>query len=113
MVGLGIVTIERVFPLTLGSNIGTTITGILAALSTSNVRISLQIAVCHTLFNVTGILIWYPIPMIRAIPLGIAHFLGDTVAKYKWFAIFYLIFVFILAPAFLFLLSLAGEYVCL
>lgn len=27
LVGLGLVSIERVFPLTLGSNIGTTVTG--------------------------------------------------------------------------------------
>ena len=27
LVGLGMVTLERVFPLTLGSNIGTTVTG--------------------------------------------------------------------------------------
>ena len=56
MVGLGAVSLERVFPLILGSNLGTTITGILAALSNSSkyLRYSLQIALCHTFFNITG-----------------------------------------------------------
>lgn len=54
--GMGLVSLERVFPLTLGSNIGTTVTGILASLSGSSKTLmySLQIALCHTLFNVTG-----------------------------------------------------------
>ena len=57
LVGLGIVTLERMYPLTLGSNIGTTITGILAALTATSTTLefALQIALCHTFFNVTGI----------------------------------------------------------
>ncbi len=56
LVGLGAVSLERVFPLILGSNIGTTITGILAALSVSSktLQYSLQIALAHTLFNISG-----------------------------------------------------------
>jgi len=57
MVGLGVVKLESVFPLILGSNIGTTITGILAALSVSSktLQYSLQIALAHTIFNISGI----------------------------------------------------------
>lgn len=56
LVGLGAVSLERVFPLILGSNIGTTITGILAALSNSSkyLQYSLQIALAHTFFNISG-----------------------------------------------------------
>jgi sodium-dependent phosphate cotransporter len=57
LVGLGIITVERVYPFTLGSNIGTTITGILAALTANTpkeLRNSLQIALCHTFFNIFG-----------------------------------------------------------
>lgn len=49
----------------LGSNIGTTFTGILAAFGSSNLSISLQIALCHTLFNISGIIAWYPVPFLR------------------------------------------------
>lgn len=57
LVGLGVITVERVYPFTLGSNIGTTVTGILAALTAStpqDLRNSLQIALCHTFFNIIG-----------------------------------------------------------
>jgi sodium-dependent phosphate cotransporter len=57
LVGIGLVDLERVFPLTLGANIGTTITGILAAFSSpsNTLKPSLQLALCHTLFNITGL----------------------------------------------------------
>ena len=55
----------KAFPIILGSNIGTTFTAILAAFGSSNLRISLQIALCHTIFNISGIVAWYPIPFLR------------------------------------------------
>ena len=53
---MNLVTLERVFPLTLGSNLGTTVTGILASISgpPKTLKSSLQIALCHLLFNLTG-----------------------------------------------------------
>jgi sodium-dependent phosphate cotransporter len=49
------------FPLTIGANIGSTVTGFLAAMVSANVN-SLQVALAHLFFNITGILIWYPVP---------------------------------------------------
>ncbi len=109
LVSIGLISLERVFPLILGSNIGTTITGILAALAaSSNKERSLQIAFCHTIFNISGILIWFPIPLLRKLPIGIARYLSKITEKYRWFAIFYLIALFILMPLIAFGLSLAG-----
>ena len=65
LVGLGMVSLDRVLPMVLGANIGTTFTGILAALASDQLRIALQIALCHTLFNISGIIFWYPIPFLR------------------------------------------------
>lgn len=112
LVGVGIISIERVYPLTLGSNIGTTTTSLIAALAADADRLqyTLQIAICHLLFNVTGILLFYPIPFTR-VPITMAKFLGDTTAKYRWFSIAYLIVMFFLLPAFVFGLSLAGNTV--
>lgn len=56
LVGMGIVQLKRVYPLTLGSNIGTTATGILAALTSSNVKNTMQLALCHLFFNIIGML---------------------------------------------------------
>ena len=102
----------RFHSLTLGANIGTTATGIPAALaSTSNLDKALQIAFCHLFFNISGILLWYPIPYIRKLPINMAKFLGNKTAEYRWFALAYLIFGFFLLPAAIFGLSLAGWQV--
>ena len=64
-------TLRNIFPVTLGANVGTTITALLAALASGSVD-ALTIALVHTTFNVTGIVILYPMPRIRAIPLRAA-----------------------------------------
>ncbi|KAK2115586.1 hypothetical protein P7K49_006212 [Saguinus oedipus] len=109
LIGIGVITIERAYPLTLGSNIGTTTTAILAALASpgSSIKSSLQIALCHFFFNISGILLWYPIPFTR-LPIRMAKGLGNISAKYRWFAVFYLIVFFFLIPLTVFGLSLAG-----
>lgn len=110
LVGIGMIKLERMYPLTLGSNIGTTGTGLLAAMAASGDKlpIALQIAFCHLFFNITGIVLFYPVPALRKLPLRAARFLGKTTAEYRWFAVAYLIFMFLLLPSGVFLLSLAG-----
>lgn len=114
LIGVGVVSLERAFPLTLGANIGTTATGILAALaSDSNLDKALQIAFCHLFFNISGIALWYPIPYLRKVPISFAKTLGNKTADYRWFAIAYLVFGFFLLPAAVFGLSLAGWQILL
>ncbi|CAD5112554.1 DgyrCDS1766 [Dimorphilus gyrociliatus] len=113
LVGLGIVHLERVYPLELGANIGTTGTAILAALASTNVQRSMHIALSHCFFNIFGLLLFYPIPVTRKIPIGMARYLGDVTAEYRWFAIFYLILVFLIIPGIVFGLSIPGWYVLL
>lgn len=69
-----------------------------------------QIALCHFFFNIFGILIWYPIPFMR-IPIRLARGLGNRTAKYRWFAILYLILCFLVIPLAVFGLSVAGWIV--
>lgn len=68
---------------------------------------SLQIALCHFFFNIMGIMIWYPIPFMR-LPIRLARGLGNHTAKYRWFAVLYLILCFLFFPLSVFGLSLAG-----
>jgi len=112
LVGLGLISVDRMYPLTLGSNIGTTTTALLASLSAepSMLRSSLQIALCHLTFNLHGILLFYPVPAMRW-PLVMCKILGRTTAQYRWFAIVYLLFMFALVPGFVLSLSLAGGLV--
>ncbi|XP_067857081.1 solute carrier family 34 member 2b isoform X2 [Heptranchias perlo] len=112
LVGIGVISIERVYPLTLGSNIGTTTTAIIAALASPGETLanSLQIALSHFFFNISGIIIWYPIPFMR-VPIRLAKALGTYTSKYRWFAVIYLILCFLLLPLIVFGLSVAGWQV--
>lgn len=107
LVGIGVLSIERMYPLTLGSNIGTTATGILAAFAqdSKSIHDSMQIALCHLLFNIFGIILYYPLPFMR-LPVKAAKFLGVETAKYRWFAVMYLVLAFFAFPAVGFGLSL-------
>ncbi|XP_034036446.1 solute carrier family 34 member 2b [Thalassophryne amazonica] len=109
LVGIGVISLERAYPLTLGSNIGTTTTAILAAMASPGETLgnSLQIALCHFFFNIMGIMLWYPVPFMR-VPIRLARGLGNHTAKYRWFAAFYLILCFLVLPVTVFGLSLAG-----
>lgn len=64
----------------------------------------------HFLFNITGIALWYPIPLTR-IPIRLAKGLGNVTASYRWFAAVYILSCFFLLPLFIFSLSLAGWLV--
>lgn len=103
-VGMGAIRLEQMLPLTLGANIGTTFTGLLASLVSDKVE-SLQVALCHLFFNITGILIFYPIPRVRQIPLDAARTLGKATRIWKGFPILYIVVVFLLIPIILFGLS--------
>ena len=98
LVGLSILTVEQMYPLTLGANIGTTCTAILASIVTESPN-AIQIALCHFIFNIIGTVIWFPIPIVRKIPIKMAHRLGDLVSKFKWFGVFYILYTFLLFPA--------------
>ena len=63
----------------------------------------------HPLFrSFSGILLFYPVPFMRW-PLVACKILGRTTAKYRWFAVFYLIIAFFVLPALILALSLAGQ----
>jgi len=94
MAGAGLLTLRQVFPYSLGANIGTTVTAILAALVTGSVG-AIQIAFAHLVFNITGSLIWYPL---KVVPLGIATWWGEFCARRRIWAFIYAVVVFIAIP---------------
>ena len=77
LAGAGLVRIRQVFPYTLGANIGTTVTAILAALATQN-NVAITVAFSHLCFNIFGIIIFYPL---KFIPIGLAELIGRTASK--------------------------------
>uniref|UniRef100_A0A3Q3AID5 Sodium-dependent phosphate transport protein 2A n=1 Tax=Kryptolebias marmoratus TaxID=37003 RepID=A0A3Q3AID5_KRYMA len=109
LIGIGVISMERAYPLTLGSNLGTTTTALLAALASPGDKLAAatQVALCHFFFNLLGILLWYPIPATR-LPIRMARALGNLTARYRWFAVLYLLVCFLLFPSLVFVLSMAG-----
>jgi sodium-dependent phosphate cotransporter len=99
---VGLITLEEMFPLTLGANIGTTLTGIMGAtVATSNPGEAMQVALCHLFFNLFGILLWYPVPAMRNVPLNACRFLGRMTAHPKYgqaFPLVYTATVFLIIP---------------
>ena len=96
LAGAGVLTLRQIFPFTLGANIGTTVTALLAAV-TGTVS-ALVAGFSHLLFNIFGILIIYGIPLLRRIPLALAENIANTAISKKYVPILYLLTVFVLIP---------------
>lgn len=101
LAGAGVLTLAQAFPITLGANVGTTVTALLAALAATgvNAEAGLTIALVHLLFNLAGILIVYPFPRIRRLPLDAARKLADVAVSSKTMAILYVVLLFYGVPA--------------
>ncbi|UCH11649.1 MAG: Na/Pi symporter [Fidelibacterota bacterium] len=104
LVGAGLLTLLQVFPYTLGANIGTTITAILAALSTANPA-AITVAFAHLMFNVSGRLVIWPVKRIRHIPIRMAEFASKTATRNRFMPLIFIVFVFYLFPLILIALT--------
>jgi sodium-dependent phosphate cotransporter len=107
MAAAGILTLEQIFPYTLGANVGTTVTAILASMATisdGNMD-GVTIAFTHLLFNVAGILIFYPF---RFIPIGLAREVGRRTAENRFFPLLYVAILFFYLPGTCIYLSKSG-----
>ncbi|MFT5232506.1 MAG: sodium-dependent phosphate cotransporter [Candidatus Krumholzibacteriia bacterium] len=96
LIGAGIVPLEAAFSATMGANIGTTVTALLASMTGSPQAVT--VAIVHLLFNISGILIIYPIPAIRRIPIRLAKGLAKRTAEKRIYALYYMIGVFFVMP---------------
>ena len=93
----GVLTLENIYPVTLGANVGTTVTALLASLATGNPA-AVTVAVVHTLFNISGILVFYPLQALRRIPIRLATGLSDIAAERRSTAIAYAVGMFVVVP---------------
>jgi sodium-dependent phosphate cotransporter len=100
LAGAGLMKLKQIFPFTLGANIGTCITAILAAtaITGSGADLALQIALIHMLFNVIGVFMIYGIPVLRRIPLVCASSLAKLACECRVLAIIYIVITFFILP---------------
>ncbi|MCF7804580.1 MAG: Na/Pi symporter [Candidatus Marinimicrobia bacterium] len=97
LAGAGILTLRQIFPYTLGSNIGTTFTALLASLATGS-HAPLAVAFAHLLFNIFGIGIIWPIPALRRLPIKFAKWFSAITVKNRAYPIIYVIVAFFIIP---------------
>jgi len=79
LAGAGIVNLRKIFPYTMGANIGTTGTALLAALATGN-PVAVTASFAHLVFNIFGIMIFYPL---KFIPIKLAESVSEFVSESK------------------------------
>ncbi len=101
LAGAGLITLVQAFPITLGANIGTTVTALLASMAASgeNAQSGVVIALVHFLFNITGAVMVYPVPAIRNLPLAAAARFADFAVRSRKWAVACVLFLFYGLPA--------------
>jgi sodium-dependent phosphate cotransporter len=104
LAGAGALTTRQVFPFTMGANIGTCITALLAATSVAGPTqvLALQIALVHLLYNVFGVLVFLYTPWLKELPVRSAEWLGDKVELNRGWAFGYIGSVFFVVPGLVF-----------
>ena len=106
LAGAGVLRLQQIFPFTIGANIGTTITGLLAALAVAGqpgidpklVLAGSTVAFAHFLFNASGAVIFLPFRRMREIPVHVAEWLAEVCLKNRIIPIVFIVLVFYLIP---------------
>ena len=108
LAGAGVISLRQVFPFTMGANLGTCITALLAATAvTGGYQVfALQIALVHLIFNTVAVLLFLTVPWLKSLPILAAEALGRRSAGNRAWALAYVASVFFLIPAGVF----AREY---
>jgi|TARA_B100001105_G_scaffold201914_1_gene165610 sodium-dependent phosphate cotransporter len=97
LAGAGILQLRQIFPYTLGANIGTTITALLASL-VAGTHAPLAVAFGHLAFNIYGILLIWPIEKIRNIPIIMSEKFAAVAVRNRMIPMVYILVVFFLIP---------------
>jgi sodium-dependent phosphate cotransporter len=96
LVAKKVIRLSQAVPFILGANIGTTITAFIAAMSNSNIAIS--IAISHFLFNTIGVIIFTAVPYVKTIPVNLAKGLGKLTIRYRLAGFVYILLTFFFIP---------------
>ncbi|NIM52128.1 MAG: Na/Pi cotransporter family protein [Gemmatimonadales bacterium] len=101
LAGAGLLTLTQAFPVTIGANVGTTVTALLAALGATGVNATagITIALVHLLFNLSATVLIFPLRTIRDMPLRAARWLADTAVQSRRWALLYVVILFYGVPA--------------
>lgn len=101
LAAVGVITLEQAFPVTIGANVGTTLTALMASLAVSgpNAHTGVEIALTHLAFNLAATILIYPWAPVRNFVLGMVSRFAGIAARSKVAAISYLLVLFYGLPA--------------
>ncbi|WP_221885413.1 Na/Pi cotransporter family protein [Vreelandella populi] len=103
LAGSGTFSLRQIYPFTLGTNIGTTFTALLAATAVTGATaiLALEIALVHLFFNLFAVAVIFGLPFLRPLPVKGAEWLGRIASERKVLAAAWVLGVFIAIPAIL------------
>jgi sodium-dependent phosphate cotransporter len=94
LAGAGVLSLRKIFPYTLGANAGTTVTAMLASLVTGSFH-AVEVAFAHLLFNIAGILVWWPL---ARVPIEMATQFGRLATRNRAIPFAYILVTFFIIP---------------
>jgi solute carrier family 34 (sodium-dependent phosphate cotransporter) len=104
LVGAGVLNIRQVFPYTMGANIGTTVTALLASLAAvaaappglrEQAVLGVTLAFHHVLFNLFGVaLVWF----VRELPVRMAEGFAALTMRSRLIPVVYIVVTFYVLP---------------
>ena len=97
LVAAGLLTARSAYPITLGANVGTTVTALIASLAVSEPA-GLTIALVHFLFNVTALAIVFPVRRVREVPVRLAERFARIAVRHPTIVGGYLLGLFVIIP---------------
>ncbi len=109
LAGSGAFGLKQIYPFTLGANIGTTITALVAAFAFDGVEATaaLTAALAHMFFNVFATVVIFGLPVIRNLPPRGATWLANLAAERKIWAAIWALGVFVVLPLILIFVTTA------
>jgi solute carrier family 34 (sodium-dependent phosphate cotransporter) len=97
LVAAGVLTLPNAYPITVGANVGTTITALIASLAVLRPE-GLTIAIVHLLFNVVALLVIFVLPPLRMIPVRLAEALAEIAVRRNTVVLVYGVSLFLVLP---------------
>jgi solute carrier family 34 (sodium-dependent phosphate cotransporter) len=97
LVAAGVLSLPNAYPITLGANVGTTITALIASLAVLRPE-GLTIALVHTLFNLVALALLYPFPAVRHLPIRAAERLAEQAVARRSVVLAYIVGLFVAVP---------------
>ena len=97
LVAAGLLTVRSAYPITLGANVGTTVTALIASFAVTQPA-GLTIALVHTLFNVVALTLVYPVKAVRYVPVLLAEKFAAIAVRRRSILAAFILGLFVIIP---------------